>query len=132
MTTTAPILAPELARAVAAQGDRLDRDLLARAYRVSAQAHRGQKRLSGDDFVSHSVAVATILAEQQMDSTTIAAALLHDVVEDSDVSLDDIRRDFGPEVAELVDAGRLLDLPVYDHVIVGGERFVSFAEAGLL
>ena len=103
MTTTAPILAPELARAVAAQGDRLDRDLLARAYRTSAQAHRGQKRLSGDDFVSHSVAVATILAEQQMDSTTIAAALLHDVVEDSDVSLDDIRRDFGAEVAELVD-----------------------------
>ena len=103
MTTTAPILAPELARAVAAQGDRLDRDLLARAYQASAQAHRGQKRLSGDDFVSHSVAVATILAEQQMDSTTIAAALLHDVVEDFDVSLDDIRKDFGAEVAELVD-----------------------------
>jgi len=103
VTTTAPILAPELARAVAAQGDRLDRDLLARAYQASAQAHRGQKRLSGDDFVSHSVAVATILAEQQMDSTTIAAALLHDVVEDSDVSLDDIRKDFGAEVAELVD-----------------------------
>ncbi len=103
MTSTAPILAPELARAVAAQRDRLDLDLLARAYRVSAQAHHGQKRLSGDDYVSHSVAVATILAEQLMDSTTIAAALLHDVVEDSNVSLEDIRRDFGPEVAELVD-----------------------------
>jgi guanosine-3',5'-bis(diphosphate) 3'-pyrophosphohydrolase len=103
MTSTAPILAPELARAVAAQRDRLDLDLVARAYRVSAQAHRGQKRQSGDDYVSHSVAVATILVEQQMDSTTIAAALLHDVVEDSDVSLDDIRRTFGPEVAELVD-----------------------------
>jgi len=103
VTSTALILAPELARAVAAQGDRLDRDLLTRAYQASAQAHRGQKRLSGDDFVSHSVAVATILAEQQMDSTTIAAALLHDVVEDSDVSLDDIRKDFGAEVAELVD-----------------------------
>ena len=103
MTTTAPILAPELARAVAAQRERLDLDLLARAYQVSAQAHEGQKRVSGDDFVSHSVAVATILAEQQMDSTTIAAALLHDVVEDSDVSLDQIRRDFGPEVANLVD-----------------------------
>src|SRR5256885_3134273 len=99
----APTLAPELARAVAAQRDRLDLDLLARAYRVSAQAHHGQKRLSGDDFVSHSVAVATILAEQLMDSTTIAAALLHDVVEDSNTSLDDIRRDFGTEVAELVD-----------------------------
>src|SRR5207247_194104 len=77
------MLAPELARAVAAQRDRLDLDLVSRAYRVSAQAHRGQKRESGDDYVSHSVAVATILAEQQMDSTTIAAALLHDVVEDS-------------------------------------------------
>ena len=103
MTSTAPILAPELAEAVAAQRDRLDLDVLARAYRMSAQAHRGQKRLSGDDFVSHSVAVATILAEQQMDTTTIAAALLHDVVEDSDVTLDLIRRDFGNEVADLVD-----------------------------
>jgi guanosine-3',5'-bis(diphosphate) 3'-pyrophosphohydrolase len=103
VTSTAPILAPELAKAVAAQSDRLDLEVLSRAYRLSAQAHQGQKRLSGDDFVSHSVAVATILAEQQMDTTTIAAALLHDVVEDSDVTLDDLRRDFGNEVADLVD-----------------------------
>src|SRR5437667_93831 len=103
VTGTAPILAPELAKAVAAQRDRLDLDVLSRAYRISAQAHQGQKRLSGDDFVSHSVAVATILAEQQMDTTTIAAALLHDVVEDSDVTLDLLRRDFGNEVADLVD-----------------------------
>ncbi|HEX9345983.1 MAG TPA: bifunctional (p)ppGpp synthetase/guanosine-3',5'-bis(diphosphate) 3'-pyrophosphohydrolase [Gemmatimonadales bacterium] len=103
MTSTAPILAPELAKAVAAQRDRLDLEVLSRAYRMSAQAHQGQKRLSGDDFVSHSVAVATILAEQQMDTTTIAAALLHDVVEDSNVTLDLLRRDFGNEVADLVD-----------------------------
>jgi GTP pyrophosphokinase len=103
VTSTVPMLAPELARAVAAQRERLDLDLLARAYRVSAQAHHGQKRVSGDDFLSHSVAVATLLAELQMDSTTIAAALLPDVVEDSDVSLDQIRHDFGPEVAGLVD-----------------------------
>src|SRR5438552_4174965 len=103
MTTTAPLLAPELARAVALQRDRLDPDPLSRAYRMSAQAHLGQKRQSGDDYVSHSVAVATILAEQQMDSVTIAAALLHDVVEDSNVSVEDIRTTFGPEVAELVD-----------------------------
>jgi GTP pyrophosphokinase len=103
VTSTAPILAPELAKAVAAQRDRLDLEVLSRAYRISAQAHQGQKRLSGDDFVSHSVAVATILAEQQMDTTTIAAALLHDVVEDSDVTLDHLRRDFGNEVADLVD-----------------------------
>jgi len=103
VTSTAPILAPELAKAVAAQRDRLDLEVLSRAYRMSAQAHQGQKRMSGDDFVSHSVAVATILAEQQMDTTTIAAALLHDVVEDSNVTLDLIRRDFGNEVADLVD-----------------------------
>ena len=103
MTSTAPILAPELAKAVAAQRDRLDLEVLSRAYRISAQAHHGQKRLSGDDFVSHSVAVATILAEQQMDTTTIAAALLHDVVEDSNVTLETLRRDFGNEVADLVD-----------------------------
>ncbi|HEX4575370.1 MAG TPA: bifunctional (p)ppGpp synthetase/guanosine-3',5'-bis(diphosphate) 3'-pyrophosphohydrolase [Gemmatimonadales bacterium] len=103
MTSTVPLLAPELARAVAGQRGRLDLELVSRAYRLSAQAHHGQKRESGDDYVSHSVAVATILAEQQMDSTTIAAALLHDVVEDSDVSLDEIRRTFGNEVADLVD-----------------------------
>src|SRR5439155_5343726 len=103
VTSTVPILAPELAKAVAAQRDRLDLDVLSRAYRISAQAHQGQKRLSGDDFVSHSVAVATILAEQQMDTTTIAAALLHDVVEDSDVTLELLRKDFGNEVADLVD-----------------------------
>jgi GTP diphosphokinase / guanosine-3',5'-bis(diphosphate) 3'-diphosphatase len=103
VTSTAPILAPELAKAVAAQRDRLDLEVLSRAYRMSAQAHQGQKRMSGDDYVSHSVAVATILAEQQMDTTTIAAALLHDVVEDSNVTLDMLRKDFGNEVADLVD-----------------------------
>jgi len=103
VTTTVRLLAPELARAVAPQRDRLDLDLLARAYAVSARAHRGQKRESGAAFLSHSVAVATILAEQQLDATTIAAALLHDVVEDSNVSLDDIRKDFGAEIAGIVD-----------------------------
>ena len=103
MTTAAPTLAPELAKALAPLRERLDLDLLGRAYATSARAHSGQKRKSGEDFLSHSVAVATILAEQQMDSTTIAAALLHDVVEDSDVSLEQIRREFGNEVADLVD-----------------------------
>src|ERR1041384_5916107 len=96
-------LGRERARAVAAQHDRLALGVLSRAYQISAQAHHGQKRLSGDDFVSHSVAVATILAEQQMDTTTIAAALLHDVVEDSNVTLEHLRKDFGNEVADLVD-----------------------------
>src|SRR3989442_4441355 len=84
VTSTAPMLAPELARAVAAQRDRLDLDLVSRAYRVSAQAHRGQKRESGDDYVSHSVPAAAILGQQPMGSTTIAASLLHDAAEHSD------------------------------------------------
>src|SRR5256714_14808825 len=91
VTSTAPLLAPELARAVALQRDRLDLDLPSRAYRMSAQAHLGQKRQSGDDYGSHSVAVATILAEQQMDSVTIPAARLHELVEDSNVPGEDNR-----------------------------------------
>ena len=83
--------------------DRLDLELVDRALRFSASAHRGQKRMSGEDFVSHSIAVALILAEQLLDSTTIAAALMHDVVEDSEVSVDDIQREFGTEIAGIVD-----------------------------
>jgi GTP pyrophosphokinase len=83
--------------------DRLDRDLIERALRFSASAHRGQKRMSGEEFVSHSIAVASILVGQFLDSTSIAAALLHDVVEDAEVSVDDIAAEFGPEVAGLVD-----------------------------
>ncbi|MBP6443335.1 MAG: bifunctional (p)ppGpp synthetase/guanosine-3',5'-bis(diphosphate) 3'-pyrophosphohydrolase, partial [Gemmatimonadales bacterium] len=83
--------------------DRLDIALIDRALRYSAAAHRGQKRMSGEDFVEHSIAVASILASLLVDTTSICAALLHDVVEDSDISTDDIAREFGPEVAGLVD-----------------------------
>ena len=88
---------------LARHAERLDLDLIERALRVSTSAHRGQKRASGEDFVSHSISVAMILAEQLPDSTSIAAALLHDVVEDSDVGVEDIARDFGPEVGAIVD-----------------------------
>ncbi len=106
MTITRPDLAfasPELRRLLEPHADRLDLELLDRALRFSAAAHRGQKRMSGEDFVSHSIAVAQILAEQLLDTTSIAAALLHDVVEDSDVRVEDISREFGPEVASIVD-----------------------------
>jgi GTP pyrophosphokinase len=83
--------------------DRLDIALIDRALRYSAAAHRGQKRMSGEDFVEHSIAVASILAGLLVDSTSICAALLHDVVEDSTISTEDIAREFGPEVAGLVD-----------------------------
>jgi GTP pyrophosphokinase len=96
-------LAPEFRTALEKHAERLDLELIDRALRFSASAHRGQKRMSGEEFVSHSIAVATILIGQFLDSTSIAAALLHDVVEDADVRGEEIAREFGPEVAGLVD-----------------------------
>jgi GTP pyrophosphokinase len=82
---------------------RLDEDLLARAYRFSEQAHRGQKRNSGEPYVTHAVEVAKILAGLQLDTTTVASGLIHDVVEDTAVSIADVEREFGAEIAAIVD-----------------------------
>jgi GTP pyrophosphokinase len=83
--------------------ERLDPELLARAYRYSERAHVGQTRSSGDPYVSHCVEVAKILAELQLDSVTVAAGLIHDVVEDTATTVADVEREFGPEVAQIVD-----------------------------
>ena len=83
--------------------ERLDRELLAHAYRFSAEAHKGQTRLSGDPFVTHCVEVAKILAELQLDSVTVACGLIHDVVEDTRVTVADVEREFGKEIAGIVD-----------------------------
>ncbi len=77
--------------------------LLRKAYEFSAQAHKGQYRESGDPYVEHCLEVAFVLAEQHMDSATIAAGLMHDVVEETDVSIHQTREEFGEEIAELVD-----------------------------
>ncbi|MAR83516.1 MAG: bifunctional GTP diphosphokinase/guanosine-3',5'-bis(diphosphate) 3'-diphosphatase, partial [Legionellales bacterium] len=74
-----------------------------RAYEVSSSAHRGQRRRTGEAYVTHPVAVALILAEIKMDYQTIMAALLHDVIEDTDVTKADLAEQFGQPVAELVD-----------------------------
>ena len=84
-------------------GDRLDAELLARAYRFSEKAHSGQVRRSGDPYVSHCVEVAKILADLQLDTVTVASGLMHDVVEDTDVTIADIEREFGTEIAHIVD-----------------------------
>lgn len=76
--------------------------LIRKAYEFSAAAHDGQKRISGEPYVVHCLEVAFILAEQHMDSTTIAAGLVHDVVEDTDVTVEQLRQEFGDEVSELV------------------------------
>ena len=83
--------------------ERLDRDLLARAYKFSEEAHRGQRRLSGEPFVSHCVEVAKILADLQLDSVTVACGLIHDVVEDTRITVPDVEREFGKEMAGIVD-----------------------------
>ena len=88
---------------VASYNPEVDRDLLTRAYEFSADAHRGQKRLTGEGFVSHPLAVASLLAELEMDQATIAAGLLHDVVEDTGHGLDEVSAAFGGEIASLVD-----------------------------
>jgi guanosine-3',5'-bis(diphosphate) 3'-pyrophosphohydrolase len=83
--------------------------LIERAYAAAERAHRGQKRKSGEPYISHPVAVAQILADLGIGSVTLAAALLHDTVEDTDYTLDMLRNDFGDEIAMLVDGVTKLD-----------------------
>lgn len=80
-----------------------DRELILRAYRVAEEAHREQKRASGEPYITHCLAVAGILAELRVPAEVVAAGLLHDTVEDTYVTLEDLRRDFGETVAHLVD-----------------------------
>src|SRR5215204_6629847 len=80
-----------------------DRELLTRAFDYAARAHDGQLRRSGQEFIYHPWGAAKILAGLQLDEATLAAALLHDTVEDTEVSLDEIRSEFGDEIAILVD-----------------------------
>ncbi len=81
----------------------LDRDLLTRAFDFAARAHDGQQRQSGQEFVYHPWGVAKILASLRLDEPTLAAALLHDVVEDTEITLEEIRAEFGDEIAQLVE-----------------------------
>ena len=79
------------------------------AYQTAADAHAGQRRLSGEAFIEHPLAVAQILADLRLDTTTLEAGLLHDTVEDTTVSLDTIRTEFGDDIAEIVDGLTKLD-----------------------
>jgi guanosine-3',5'-bis(diphosphate) 3'-pyrophosphohydrolase len=93
----------ELVERVRAYDPTVNEDLLNRAYVFSMQAHGSQTRASGDPYFSHPLEVAGILTDMKMDSTTIATALLHDTVEDTLASQEDIQKLFGPNVARLVD-----------------------------
>ncbi|ADI05512.1 ppGpp synthetase [Streptomyces bingchenggensis BCW-1] len=106
-----PVLEP-LLRIVRGNDPKADASTLRqieRAYQVAERWHRGQKRKSGDPYITHPLAVTTILAELGMDPATLMAGLLHDTVEDTEYGLDTLRRDFGDQVALLVDGVTKLD-----------------------
>ncbi|WP_449619060.1 RelA/SpoT family protein [Spongisporangium articulatum] len=107
-TTTSPLLEP-LLRTLRTAHPKADLTVIERAFEVASKAHAGQKRKSGDPYITHPVAVASILAELGMTPPTLAAALLHDTVEDTDYTLESLREDFGDEVAMLVDGVTKLD-----------------------
>ncbi len=111
-STVSPAIEPVL-HALRANHPRADTALIERAFTVAERAHRGQLRKSGDPYITHPVAVTTILAELGMTVPTLAAALLHDTVEDTDYSLEQLRDEFGEEIALLVDGVTKLDKVTY-------------------
>ncbi len=109
--------AEELAPVVAAYKSRHSRAstaLLSKAYEVAQAAHRGQMRTSGEAYINHPLAVAKIVAEIGLDDTTIAAALLHDAVEDSDLTINEVRLTFGDDIAAIVDGVTKIDRLHFD------------------
>ena len=88
--------------------------MISRAYQVAAEAHRDQLRSSGESYINHPLAVARIVADIGLDETSVAAALLHDAVEDTEITLADVERDFGAEVAAIVDGVTKLERIQFD------------------
>jgi GTP pyrophosphokinase len=107
-----PVLEP-LFRAVRANHPKADLALLERAYLIAERMHGSQMRKSGDPYITHPLAVTVILAELGMTEPTLVAALLHDTVEDTPYTLEELRKDFGDEVAHLVDGVTKLDKVQY-------------------
>lgn len=85
-----------------------------RAYQVAAEAHHSQRRSSGESYINHPLAVAQIVADIGLDEVSVTAALLHDAVEDTEITLRDVERDFGPEVAAIVDGVTKLERIRFD------------------
>ncbi|HYY17979.1 MAG TPA: RelA/SpoT family protein, partial [Streptosporangiaceae bacterium] len=112
VATVNPVLEP-LIKTVRATHPKADIRLIERSYDVAAYWHRNQKRKSGDPYITHPLAVATILAELGMNTDTISAALLHDTVEDTPYSLAELRGDFGEDIGALVDGVTKLDKVKY-------------------
>ena len=108
-TTTSPSTATirglprPLARALEGYADRLNVDAIRDAHELAVEAHAGQTRASGEEYVNHTIEVATILAQLRLDTDTIVAGLIHDTIEDTEIALRDLEERFGPQVAAIVD-----------------------------
>ena len=113
----------DLEKLIGASEHDYDMDVIKRAYRLADESHKDQKRLSGAPYISHPVAVACILVELGMDTESVAAGLLHDVVEDTPVTLDQIRKQFGSEIAGLTDGvTKLGRIPYYTREVQQAEN----------
>ena len=99
----------ELQKSIAESGKEYDRERITEAYRLAEEKHREQRRSSGEPYIIHPLSVAAILVELGMDSQSVMAGLLHDVVEDTDCTIEDITARFGHEVALLIDGVTKLD-----------------------
>ena len=88
--------------------------LINKAYEAAREAHQQQQRSSGESYINHPIAVARIVADLGLDEVSLAAALLHDAVEDTDITLDDVEREFGHQVAAIVDGVTKLDRLSFD------------------
>ena len=104
-------------------GKEFDLEMIRRAYEFAEKAHSGQMRRSGEPYIVHPISVACIVVELGMDSESIAAALLHDVVEDTDTTLAQIQKEFGGSIAELIDGGGFLL-----QLLVDGEEMHHFLD----
>ncbi|MFN2216449.1 MAG: RelA/SpoT family protein [Anaerolineales bacterium] len=112
MKIASPLNFQELSDLLPENTSSIDRELIHRAYKVAEKAHQDQKRVSGEPYINHCLAVAAILIDLGMPAEVISAALLHDTVEDTSVTLRDLQRDFGDTVANLVDGvTKLTHLP---------------------
>ncbi len=105
----------DLIGAIQAYNPDADRGVVEQAYRFSAKVHKGQKRASGEPYLTHPLAVAIILAEMHLDTATVITGLLHDTVEDTLATLDELREEFGGEVAALVDGVTKISLMEAGH-----------------
>ena len=111
-----PITYEQLKQEMAESGRPYDFELVDRAYALAAAAHEGQFRRSGEPYICHPLSVARILVELGMDSESVAAALMHDVAEDTAVTIDEIRQKFGAQVALLVDGVTKLTQITFSNV----------------